>query len=93
MENTYSFNGMHIRSDMMEAIRRYVDGHVQPGDFLTAVICNDLTAAIQRADDENIQNLPAFVAYFYNKAPAVCWGSRETMQEWLKPRQVEVGND
>ena len=93
MRNTYSFNGMHIRSDMIEEIRRYVDHHVRPSGFLAAVICNNLQDAVFYADDENLRNLPAFVAYFYDEAPSTCWGSVEKMQEWLKARKVEAGND
>lgn len=92
MGNTYSFNEMYISNNMMEAIRRYVDHHVRPGGFLTAVICNNLREAVFYADDENLRNLPAFVAYFYNEAPSTCWGSVEKMQEWLKARQVEAEN-
>jgi len=58
--------------------------HKRPvGDFLTAVLHNNLTEAVARADDENIKNLPAFVGYLYNEAPSLCWGSKERVAEWL----------
>jgi hypothetical protein len=81
--NAYSFRGMTIRPDMLAAIRRYVDDRIPPGDFLTAVICNDLKEACGRADDENMLVLPAYVAYFYNEAPSACWGSAQKMEAWL----------
>jgi len=80
----YNFFGYAIPARMGDGILLYVEHHIQPGDFLTAVICNDLKGACARADDENLQNLPAFVAWFYNYAPAGCWGSPELMSRWLR---------
>jgi len=85
----YHFQKFTIRPQMIAAIRRYVDEGLYPGGFLTAVICNDLNGAINRADDENLHNLPAFVAYFYNQTPIGCWGSQENMRVWMKMRQGE----
>jgi hypothetical protein len=71
---------------MMEVIDRYINEKCRPGGFLEAVICNDLKAAVENADDENMANLPAFVGYFYNEAPFNCWGSKEKMENWLKSK-------
>ena len=72
-----------IPDHMMDAINRYVQNHIEPGGFLTAVICNDLVEAVGRADDLNMTLLPAYVNYFYNEAPGACWGSPERMERWL----------
>ena len=68
---------------MMPGIKRYIEHGIKPGDFLTAVISNDLREACGRADEENLANLPAFVGYFYNEAPSMCCGSPEEMNGWL----------
>jgi hypothetical protein len=65
-------------------MKRYVDEKVPPGDFLTAVIQNNLMEAIGRADEEALLHLRDIVAWFYNEAPSTCWGSPEKMKEWLK---------
>ena len=84
-ERGYPFsNGTWVPPEMLAAIKRYIHGRVIPGDFLQAVICNDLTGAVGRADDDNLANLPAFVGYFYNEAPSRCWGSKEKMEAWLR---------
>lgn len=80
---TYRFRDYSIRDDMMGAIRRYIDHGIPPGSFLTAVIENNLSEAVGRADDENCANLPAFVAYFYNEASSACWGSPEKRRAWI----------
>ena len=87
----YKFRGFRIRPSMLEAVKRYTEKHCPVGGFLTAVICNDLEQACWKADDENLRNIPAFVAYFYNNAPSPCWGSKEKMNKWLEMgRQGEV---
>ena len=80
----YKFRQFYIPTRMEGGIRRYIDDHIRPGEFLCAVISNDLKEAVGKADDFNIENLPAYVAYFYNKAPSTCWGSRKKMEAWLK---------
>lgn len=90
---TYTFREFQIRGDMLDALRRYVDDHCPVGDFLTSVICNDLREACGRADEDNLRNLPAFVAYLYNEAPSPCWGSKEKMQKWLERAQDKEESD
>lgn len=85
----YRFRQWAIPDRMMGAIQRYIDRGINPGDFLTAVIDNNLKEAVSRADDENLENLPAFVAYFYNEAPGGCWGSPENRRAWLRRFQEE----
>ena len=84
----YRWQSFYIPERMGDAILRYVQEYIKPGDFLTAVITNDLKEACRRADDENLQNLPAYVAWFYNHAPAPCWASEERMKAWIAIRVV-----
>lgn len=84
------FRSYRIPSEMMEGIRQYIDNGVRPGAFLEAVITNDLRRAVEMADDENMHNLPAFVAYFYQHAPSACWGTRERFEHWTPAVAREV---
>ena len=84
-DGNYTFRDFYIPIHMMDGIRRYIDDHIPPGDFLSSIITNDLRESVGRADDENIRNIPAYVSYFYNEAPSSCWGSAEKMNEWLNP--------
>jgi len=78
----YTCFGWRIPERMMGGIRRYIEKGIIPGDFLQAVIRDSLRGCIERADDENMRQLPAYVYFFYNKAPAYCWGSKEAMKKW-----------
>ena len=69
---------------MHGGIIRYYENGIPPGDFLTAVINNDLKEAIGRADDTSVNALKAYVMWFYNQAPTGSWGHEGAVDEWLK---------
>ena len=77
----------YIPGRMMGGIERYIEHRVKPGDFLTAIICNNLKMAVMTADEENIANLPAYMDYFYNHVPSNCWGSEAVLKDWLAGRE------
>lgn len=91
-EREFRFRQFYIPERMRSSIDLYVNHYISPGHFLTAVLSNDLKEACARADDENMQNLPAYVAFFYNHAPSNCWGSRENVKLWLSKRKVQNAN-
>lgn len=68
---------------MQDSIVRYILQGVHPGDFLTALLCNDLFGALRRADDKNMSALPAYGRFLYNCAPAACYGSPGKVQAWI----------
>ena len=78
-----SINYTIIPSHMQASARRYIEQGIAPGSFLTAVICNDLAGAFGRADDINLASMRDWVSFFYNEAPAPCWGSKAKMDAWL----------
>ena len=79
----YTFQGFEIPEYMARGVDRYISDCLQPGDFLTAVITNDLKKAVDRADDNNMKNIPAYIGYFYNETPVSCWGSEKNMTAWM----------
>ena len=88
----YKFRNFEIPEYMGAALERYVRSGVLPGHFLRAVIANDFVAAISRADDTNVQSLPAYVGWFHNEAPSGCWGSTEKLLAWCEHGGMEGQN-
>jgi len=84
----YRFQEYYIPERMMGGIQRWVEHACPAGDFLMAVFRNDLAAACGRADEENMANLPAYVAYLHNECPSGCWGSEEQVIAWT-PEMAE----
>lgn len=85
--------GMTIPDYMAGGLIGYIERGIPPGGFLTKVIENDLDGAVSYADSTNIRNIPAYVFYLYNYAPAACWGSKGNYDRWvasggLKGREV-----
>jgi hypothetical protein len=80
----YHFRGRTIPELTAAGLARYLDQHIKPGSFLSAVLCNDLRESLACADDENTDSLQAIVAYLYNEVPSAAWGSPEKFQAWLE---------
>ncbi len=68
---------------MQEGITAYVMKGRPAGGFLTAIICNNLALACMKADNVNKAIIPDYVKFFHNSAPSRCWGSVESMNEWI----------
>ena len=60
-----------------------------PGDFLMAVLSNDLMESIGRADQGNLGDLFEICSYIYNKMPYNCHGSPNRVHEWLAKHQED----
>lgn len=71
-----------------DGMQRYIEQGILPGDFLQAVICNDLVLAASRADYINQQCLMDYARFLF-QAPSVCWGSQEKMQAWHEQRGLQ----
>jgi hypothetical protein len=65
---------------------------ILPGDFLTAVLENNLMEAFGRADEVNQAHLFDICFFLYNHAPGGCHGSRKTMLEWMAAQRIRAAN-
>ena len=75
----YSFLPEH----MQDGAREYVELGRSPGDFLHAVLCNNLVEAYGRADTTNTECMHDWACWLFNEAPSACWGSPEKVKAWL----------
>lgn len=72
---------------LRDGARRWIEERIKPGDFLTAVIKNDLLWAFTYADDENLKKMHEIVKWWYNEAPHQCWGSPERFNSWKDQKE------
>ncbi len=77
-----------IPEHMHASLLRYFNHHVPTGDFLRAVIRNDLRGAVEKADDVNQHCLHNYIKFFYSYAPVGSWGSPTAWDFWLSQRTV-----
>jgi len=79
---TKGFTACPVPEYMHGAITRWVMEHHPPGDFLTALLKNDLHDAVVRADDANMHRLRNWVRLLYNFTPTPCCGSPAAFDAW-----------
>lgn len=84
----HSLQACGIPRHMWESIVEYiVQGH-PVGEFLEALLCNDLMKVARKADHMNLPRLPDYAAFLEGCAPATCFGSVAAYNEWRRTRGV-----
>lgn len=73
-----------IPEHMLESLVAYRDERRPVGDFLRAVLSNNLMEAAGRADSTNIYLLHKYVQFIYNEMPRASCGSVENYDNWLR---------
>lgn len=72
-----------IPDRIKESLIAYASRGVPTGDFLRAVLSNDLRMALAKADVESMDALPSIVHFIYNQLPPRCHGSADTVKLWI----------
>ncbi len=75
----YSILPEHLRG----GFQRYIENHVEPGQFIRAVLENNLMEAFGRADAICLASMFQIVGFVYNEMPGVSHGSPEKVTAWL----------
>ena len=73
-----------IKPETIASLRRYADHGIPTGNFLRAVLANDLMEAMGRADAENRAAIWHICGYVYNEIPSPCHGSYEIVDAWIE---------
>ena len=81
----YNFRGGSIRYDstIVKSLARYINHGIRPGNFLEAVLKNNLTEAVLQADPNSLLILVPLVGLIYARAPAGCWGGKRQVDRWI----------
>lgn len=81
--------GGHVRGEVVAALLEYAERGVPLGEFLQAVLSNDLMEASARADADNRANLAALASFVWNEMPSPCWGSHRIYDVWIDLKAQE----
>jgi hypothetical protein len=73
-----------IPEHMRSGLRLYIEEGIPPGDFLYAVLTNNLRETVIRADEINRANIVNWVKFLRSHAPSECWGSVERYNAWIE---------
>ena len=77
---------------MVQPMIDYFEKGWPPGDFLRAVLENDLVEAVGRADSINQISLHSYVMWLYWHVPGRPeggWGSPAAVNKWLEEARLE----
>jgi hypothetical protein len=69
---------------ILDAITDYANNHTPHGHFVTAVLENNLSEAIFRADSNSLAGLEDIVRFVYWEIPHSSHGSVEKVNAWLE---------
>lgn len=76
---------------MQDGTELYVEDGIEPGDFLLAVLRNDLVGAFGRADPINAASMHDWADWLFNDAPMGCWGSAAKVSAWVDKGGLKGG--
>ena len=85
----FRMRGQGIPHYMVGGVLRYFNDHIEPGDFLVALLENNFMEACGMADENNLPALAAWAGLLYNLAPRGSYGSPEKVKAWLAMRDIE----
>lgn len=69
----------HLRG----GLTRYLNNHIKPGDFLTAVLTNNLMGAFKTGDEKSLASIKDIIAYLYWEVGMDCYGTQEKFNSWI----------
>ena len=67
---------------MVESIKMWLEHKITPGSFLTAVLENDFSQAVVKADSINSKYLREWAIFMINHMPPDSWGSIHAVNNW-----------
>ena len=78
-----------IKPETIESLKRYAQDGVPTGDFLRAVLANDLTTAALSADEDNLAAMGEIAAYCYYSLPFSSMGSYKKVDAWTAEKRKD----
>lgn len=78
----YKYNMLpaHMRS----SVKEYVENGTKKGDFLMALLTNNLKESFGRADAENLRCMETWVQFLRWELPSACHGSVLNVRNWIE---------
>ena len=64
---------------MVQAIKRYVENRILPGNFLVALFSDELHGVLRHADETNFPLISEWGIWVWNEMPSTMCGSRQNV--------------
>ncbi len=76
--------------NLRHGLQRYIEEGIPAGNFLEAILRNDLKGACHSGDPVTVTHLPSIVKWLWNFAPMNCHGSESSVRGWTEARQRDA---
>jgi hypothetical protein len=73
-----------VPANVLRGICDYVNHRIPAGGFVTAALENRFVEVVGRADRESLASLVPIATLLYQDIPAICWGSPDAVEAWLR---------
>jgi hypothetical protein len=93
MRTTDPRSEKRIPEKFKDALLLYANYGVPTGNFLRAILSNDLIEAVGRADHLTIDIIPALAFFVSNHLPKASHGSREKYDAWVRTKKTKRYGD
>ena len=77
---------------MIGGMKRYIEDGILPGDFLHALLTNDLKGTFAHADETNALFIREWVMWLYNECPSVAQGSVVAVNAWVEEKRTAAAS-
>lgn len=81
--------GAGVPGHLIDGLVLYLVEGISPGHFLTAVLENNLMAAMSRADEVSRAGLFELCIFLYNDVPERAWGSPARVRAWMEQHATD----
>jgi hypothetical protein len=92
LTNWQAPDSARIPDRMHDSVIAWAVDYIRPGNFLMAVLQNDLVKSVGYADEGNAAALRSWATFVYNELPHGCWGSEDKCEAWIKKGIEEFKN-
>ncbi len=75
--------GCKVPAHLIPGLVRYIVYGIPTGDFLRAVLSNDLFGAMEKADEESAGGMKQICTFLYSYAPSECRDSDYSVTKWI----------
>lgn len=88
--NAMDSESSYVPQSLRCGLVNYIEKGRPVGSFVYAVLCNDLRAAVFRADPDNRLHLSSIVRWIWNYAPLRAWGSEMDVLTWMEIKRMDT---
>lgn len=76
-------NGAKLPDETIAALELYRTKGLPPGEFLQAILSNDLKRAVSEGLSDERETIAQVVAWAHGNLPTQAWGSEGAVEEWI----------